>query len=83
MEGREGRKEGWWSLLVSDRTDTFSLPPFFFHFKDRFGALRLLVFLTFEDPTSSKLAWWVSLTLILAILINCAAFITGSLGRYE
>lgn len=32
-------------------------------------------------PTHSKVAWWTSLVLILAILVNCGAFVFGSLRK--
>ena len=101
-------------------------------FHDRFRALRMMLFLTFEDPASryvyrcvclfrmyvrkhvfcmyvpyplrliklshtssppptylptylsySVLAWWIAVVLVVAILVNCAAFLIGSVRRFQ
>lgn len=82
---------------------------FVWQFKDKLTALRIVLFLTFEDPQSrcvaasaqfhvsaiyflsltlhpmsfmhlgSKFAYWLGIFLFFSIILNCVAFITGSI----
>ena len=45
--------------------------------------MRILLFLTFEDPNSSSVAWYLAVVLFVAIVVNCAAFISGSVKSLQ